>query len=71
MPELPGVGIDSRLSFLNAERLPAVITARPGETMDTLLSQARDSLAAIRLQYGAILLRGFGLKTADDFSCRR
>jgi alpha-ketoglutarate-dependent taurine dioxygenase len=59
--------IASRVTFLNHERLPAVLTAEPGETIHSLLEHSSEELTAIRLQYGALLFRGFGLATAQDF----
>jgi alpha-ketoglutarate-dependent taurine dioxygenase len=59
--------LDGRLEFLNERKLPAVIKAREGEKISTLLMESRESLAAILLQYGAVLFRGFGLSTAEDF----
>jgi alpha-ketoglutarate-dependent taurine dioxygenase len=59
--------IEDRLVFLNERKLPAVITPVAGESLHTLLTEARDSLTAIRQKYGAILFRGFALSTPDDF----
>jgi alpha-ketoglutarate-dependent taurine dioxygenase len=59
--------IQDRLQFLNDRQLPAVVTASPGESLLTLLTDERDALAAIRLRYGAILFRGFDLSTPEDF----
>lgn len=61
------VPLEDRLQFLNERKLPAVITAGTGESLQTLLNVERDSLAAIRQKYGAILFRGFDLSTAEDF----
>jgi alpha-ketoglutarate-dependent taurine dioxygenase len=59
--------IEDRLKFLNERKLPAMITPIAGESLHTLLTDARDSLAAIRRRYGAILFRGFGLSSPNDF----
>jgi len=59
--------MQDRLEFLNEKKLPAVITAIPGESLQTLLAGERNSLAEIRLRFGAILFRGFDLSTAEDF----
>ena len=59
--------IDDRLEFLNERKLPAMITAFAGESLQSLLKEEKDSLAAIRQKYGAILFRGFDLTTAEDF----
>ena len=44
-----------------------MITPAAGESLPSLLTGARDALTAIRRKYGAILFRGFGLRTAEDF----
>ena len=59
--------IDERLTFLNEMQLPAVITAIHGEPLVELLAARREPLAAILRHYGAILFRGFGLRTAEEF----
>jgi alpha-ketoglutarate-dependent taurine dioxygenase len=59
--------LESRVEFLNDKQLPAVIMAAPGESLDSLLTEQRESLAAIRRRHGAILFRGFNLTTAEDF----
>jgi len=56
-----------RLSFFNEQELPAAITATNGESLLELLTGEAQELAAIQLRYGAILFRGFGLRTAEDF----
>jgi alpha-ketoglutarate-dependent taurine dioxygenase len=62
-----GMQIDERLTFLNEMQLPAVITAIHGEPLVELLAARREPLAAILRHYGAILFRGFGLRTAEEF----
>jgi alpha-ketoglutarate-dependent taurine dioxygenase len=59
--------IKERLEFLNERKLPAVITSRAGESLAALLTSERDSHAEIRQKYGAILFRGFDLKSPEDF----
>lgn len=61
------VTVQERLEFLNEQQLPAVLNALPGESLETLLTEKREELAAIEQRYGAILFRGFGLKTAEEF----
>jgi alpha-ketoglutarate-dependent taurine dioxygenase len=60
-------GIQDRLTFFNEQQLPAVITAAPSESLPELLTSASRELAEIQRRYGAILFRGFGLRTAEDF----
>jgi hypothetical protein len=52
--------IENRLAF-NEQRLPAVIAAAQGESLQELLTSASGELRAIQLRYGAILFRGFAL----------
>jgi alpha-ketoglutarate-dependent taurine dioxygenase len=59
--------IQGRLEFLNERRLPALVTAAPGESLGELLAVFREPLEAVQLKYGAILFRGFGLATAEQF----
>lgn len=59
--------VEARVSFLNERKLPAVIVARPGEGLEDLLQEARAQLEKLRLRYGAVLFRGFGLTTAEAF----
>ncbi|MGC1784624.1 MAG: TauD/TfdA family dioxygenase [Acidobacteriaceae bacterium] len=59
--------IEDRLEFLDERKLPAVIHQIAGESLHTLLVDERESLAAMQRQYGAILFRGFGLSTPQDF----
>jgi alpha-ketoglutarate-dependent taurine dioxygenase len=59
--------IENRISFLNGQKLPVVIEAQRGESLLELLESERESLEAVRLKHGAILLRGFGLDSAEDF----
>jgi len=65
--EETGTKLEGRLEFLNERKLPAVIRAREGETIEALMTESRESLAAILRQYGAVLFRGFGLRSAEDF----
>jgi alpha-ketoglutarate-dependent taurine dioxygenase len=44
-----------------------MIHAQPGEELLGLLDKNREELEALRLRYGAILLRGFGLASAEGF----
>jgi alpha-ketoglutarate-dependent taurine dioxygenase len=62
-----GIQIEDRLTFLNGMQLPAVITPIHSEPILELLAALREPLAEILLRYGAILFRGFGLSTADEF----
>jgi alpha-ketoglutarate-dependent taurine dioxygenase len=62
-----GVRIEHRVAFLNDRKLPAVIEAHPGESLRALLEDERESLGVIRKRHGAILLRGFGLASAEEF----
>ena len=59
--------LEARFQFLNERKLPAVITANPGESLPALLTGSRASLTAIKRKYGAILFRGFNITTAEDF----
>jgi alpha-ketoglutarate-dependent taurine dioxygenase len=59
--------IEDRLEFLNERMLPAVLTPRAGESLEALLTERRGSLSAIQRRHGAILFRGFGLRTPEDF----
>jgi alpha-ketoglutarate-dependent taurine dioxygenase len=59
--------IEDRLEFLDERRLPAVIRPIAGESLEMLLTGGREQLADVRRRYGAILFRGFGLSTAEDF----
>lgn len=59
--------VEGRLDFFNEQQLPAVITAAPGESLPELLASASQGLQAVRRRYGAILFRGFDLRTAQDF----
>jgi alpha-ketoglutarate-dependent taurine dioxygenase len=59
--------IADRLTFLNDRMLPAVITPLAGQSIQSLLTESREPLAAIRRRYGAILFRGFDLSTPEDF----
>ena len=43
---------DIHLDFLNDKKLPAVITASPGQSLHALLTEQRDQLTAIRKCYG-------------------
>ena len=60
--------IEARLQFLDERKLPAVITSTAGESLHSMLTTAREPLAAIRLRYGAILFRGFDLRTPEALS---
>ena len=62
-----GIKLEDRLEFLNEKKLPVVIRPVEGETIEGLLTESRESLEAILRQYGAVLFRGFGLRTAEDF----
>jgi alpha-ketoglutarate-dependent taurine dioxygenase len=59
--------LENRLDFFNEQKLPAVITATKGESLLELLTNLAPELAAIERRYGAILFRGFDLRTAEDF----
>lgn len=67
MPEIRDQAVEGRLAFLNERKLPAVITAVAGQSLRALLTEERESLAAIRQRYGAILFRGFELATPEEF----
>jgi len=62
-----GIKIEDRLTFLNEMKLPAVIAPIRGESMAELFAARQEPLAAILRRYGAILFRGFELRTADEF----
>jgi alpha-ketoglutarate-dependent taurine dioxygenase len=62
-----GIQIEDRLTFLNEMQLPAVITATPGESILELFAARQETLAVTLRHYGAILFRGFGLRTAEEF----
>jgi alpha-ketoglutarate-dependent taurine dioxygenase len=59
--------LENRLTFFNEQQLPAVIKAGEGESLRDLLADASEELAAIKGRYGAILFRGFNLRSAEDF----
>lgn len=59
--------IENRLDFFNEQQLPAVVTAAEGESLSELLDDSAPQLAAVQRRYGAILFRGFGLRSAEDF----
>jgi alpha-ketoglutarate-dependent taurine dioxygenase len=59
--------IAARLEFFDDRKLPAVLKPIAGESLHSLLTNAREALAAVRRQYGAILFRGFDLRTPEDF----
>jgi alpha-ketoglutarate-dependent taurine dioxygenase len=59
--------LEERLEFLNEARLPAMIRPLAGESLEGLLNRERGALKEILRSYGAILFRGFGLSTAEDF----
>jgi len=59
--------LENRLTFLNTQKLPPVIMAAKGESLLELLASAALELAAIERRFGAILFRGFGLRTPEDF----
>jgi alpha-ketoglutarate-dependent taurine dioxygenase len=63
----PSTTINDRLEFLNDQQLPAVVTAVPGESLGTLLTEQREPLGKMMERYGAILFRGFDLHSAADF----
>jgi hypothetical protein len=63
----PGTSVENRLVFLNEQKLPAVITAAQGESLLEFMDSTPKELEAIRQRYGAILFRGFDLRTAEDF----
>jgi alpha-ketoglutarate-dependent taurine dioxygenase len=63
----PAQALEARVTFLNERKLPAVIVAWPGERLDDLLQTSREPLQALRRRYGAVLFRGFGLTTAEEF----
>ena len=67
MASLPTPCLENRLTFFNDLKLPAVLTAAPGETLAGTLAGAARELAEVKLRYGAILFRGFGLRGAEDF----
>jgi len=61
--------IENAITFLSDNTLPAVLSAENiNLTLDQLLEQQYDELQKLTLQYGAVLLRGFPLKNAADFS---
>jgi len=59
--------IEDRLEYLNKHRLPAVITPDGNERLVDLLGCAREELGEVLARHGAILFRGFGLRTAEEF----
>jgi alpha-ketoglutarate-dependent taurine dioxygenase len=59
--------LEDRLEFLNDRHLPAVITPILGQSLAELLTHEREALSEIRQRYGAILFRGFDLRTPEDF----
>lgn len=67
MLETRELEIEDRVAFLNERMLPAVLTPVAGESLETLLTERRDSLSAIQRRHGAILFRGFSLSTPEDF----
>ena len=67
MPQCAELLSESRLEFLNAEKLPVVIRPDGNESLEELLAGESESLAELLRQYGAILFRGFSVRTAEDF----
>jgi alpha-ketoglutarate-dependent taurine dioxygenase len=59
--------IEGRLEFVNEQKLPVMLTPLAGETLQALLTEQREAIAATLRQYGAILFRGFDLKSPEDF----
>jgi alpha-ketoglutarate-dependent taurine dioxygenase len=59
--------LENRLDFFNEQQLPAVVRAAERESLLELLEGAAPQLAAIQRRFGAILFRGFGLRSAEDF----
>jgi len=59
--------LEDRLEFLNEARLPVMIQPVAGEALENLLHGEREALGEILGLYGAVLFRGFGLRTAADF----
>jgi alpha-ketoglutarate-dependent taurine dioxygenase len=58
---------EDRLEFLDERKTLAVISAARGERLERLMEEESRSLAEVMLRHGAILFRGFGLVTAEDF----
>jgi alpha-ketoglutarate-dependent taurine dioxygenase len=67
LPDLLEQTVQSRITFLNERKLPAIITAEAGESLESLMASSRTELTAIQAQHGAILFRGFGLTSAEQF----
>jgi len=67
MLELLEAQVEERAEFLNEEKLPAMIRPLADETLGDLLRAEREPLREMLRRYGAILFRGFGLSTAEDF----
>jgi alpha-ketoglutarate-dependent taurine dioxygenase len=67
MVELLETQLEDRVEFLNEENLPAMIRSVAGETLEDLLRAEREPLREMLRRYGAILFRGFALRTAEDF----
>ena len=59
--------IDDRIQFLDERKLPAVLMPAGGESLQALVREGRDPLAAILRRHGAILFRGFGVSSAEEF----
>src|SRR5215469_5895483 len=66
MEESASSRLDSHLEFLNDRKLPAVLTAGRGESLEGLLRGLGPSLDAVLTKHGAVLFRGFSL-TAQQF----
>jgi len=67
MPQCLELLNETRLEFLNAEKLPVVIRPAYGESLEESLAGSSDWLPELLRQYGAILFRGFSLRTAEEF----
>ncbi len=67
MAGFPGTSVENRLVFLNEQKLPAVITAAQGESLLEFMDSVPKELEVLQRRYGAILFRGFDLRTAEEF----
>jgi hypothetical protein len=67
MPMLAEDFATSQIEFLNQQKLPVVIRPMAGESLPEYFSAAGGSIVETLRQHGAILFRGFSLRTADEF----
>ena len=66
---MTGNALNASVTFFDDQQLPAIIHADTiGMDLTSLLKNHYNELQAIKYQYGAFLLRGFGLNGVKDFT---